>query len=79
MCDQVEGISEKSAIGLIPSKNGLDLNGLEDSVNMAAIFDTPKTFWMEEIKELRHYFTTQVGDSLPSEIFNQLDELENRF
>ena len=79
MCDKVEGISEKSAIGLIPSKNGLILNGLEESVDMKAIFDTPKEFWMEEIEELRDYFATQVGDSLPKEIINQLDALEKRF
>ena len=45
---------------------------------MKELFSTPKSYWMEEVKEQRNYFETQVGSSMPAEVFKQLDELEKR-
>ena len=78
-CDKVKGNAEKSPIGLLPSKDSLDLTGLQETVDLEAIFSTPKDFWLSEIEELRHYFHNQVGNSLPQEIIHQLDALEERF
>ena len=77
-CDEQEGKAEYSPIGNLPAKGSLDLTGLQD-VDMEAIFSTPQEFWMDEIAELRNYFQTQVGTSLPKEISHQLDQLEMRF
>ena len=79
-CDKEgEGTADYSPIGHLPTKNSLDLTGLKEPLDMEAIFSTPQDFWMDEIAELRHYFQTQVGNSLPKEISHQLDQLEMRF
>jgi len=73
-----EGLAEKSAIGLIPTKNALKLEDLSCHVNVEELFSTPKSFWLDEVNELRQYFEAQVGKSLPEEINQQLDDLEKR-
>ena len=73
-----ETIAKKTAIGLVPAENALRLDGLSCPVDMKELFSTPKSYWQEDIKELRNYFQTQVGVSMPAEINQQLDELEKR-
>ena len=79
-CEDKEGRTgaEKSAVGLVPASNALRLDGMNCKVDMEELFSTPKSFWVEEVKELRNYFETQVGKSIPKEILNQLDQLEKR-
>jgi len=73
-----ENIAQNSAIGMIPTEGSLRLDGLDGKIDMEELFSTPKSYWMEEVKELRNYFNTQVGESMPAEIIKQLDELEKR-
>lgn len=77
VCDGQKDVTKKSPIGYIPKEGSLCLDGL--NVDVDAIFSTPKQFWLDEVKELRSYFNDQVGDSLPSEIMDQLNALESRF
>jgi GTP-dependent phosphoenolpyruvate carboxykinase len=67
----------RSPIGIHPTKDAIRLDGL-DKIDMEALFSTPKNFWLEECKELRSYFISQVGDSMPAEILKELDDLEAR-
>ncbi|XP_055373069.1 phosphoenolpyruvate carboxykinase [GTP]-like [Condylostylus longicornis] len=68
-----------SAIGRIPTINGLNLNNLEYNVNISEIFSIPKDFWIEEIKNIQKYFHNQMSaDDLPYEIFDQLNALSRR-
>ena len=78
-CDGDTQAAVKSPIGFVPAPGSLKLQGIEDQVDLEALFSTPRDFWVDEIGELRHYFSTQVGDSLPNEIVEQLDELQKRF
>jgi phosphoenolpyruvate carboxykinase (GTP) len=78
-CDGEADIAVESPVGYIPSEGSLRLEGLEEEVDFEAVFSTPKDFWLDEVKELRHYFKTQVGSSLPEEISHQLDSMEKRF
>ena len=68
----------KSAVGWVPAKDSIRLDGLKCKVDMEGLFSTPKSFWQAEVDELRNYFLTQVGDSLPQEIMKQLDQLKTR-
>ena len=77
-CDG-ESIAVESPIGYIPSEGSLCLDGLQEDVDLEAVFSTPADFWLEEAQELRTYFQNQVGDSLPQEILHQLSQLEARF
>ena len=78
-CDGDEKAAVRSPIGFVPAPNSLNIEGIEDQVDLEALFSTPKQFWMNESEELKHYFSTQVGESLPKEINDQLDELQKRF
>jgi phosphoenolpyruvate carboxykinase (GTP) len=78
-CDGVEGIARSSPVGFLPTKESMNLEGIEDEVEWDELFSTPKDFWLDEVDELRTYFTNQVGDSLPEQITKQLDALQSRF
>ncbi|XP_055373071.1 phosphoenolpyruvate carboxykinase [GTP]-like [Condylostylus longicornis] len=64
-----------SAIGRIPTVNGLNLNNLEYNVNISEIFSIPKDFWNQEIKDIQKYFNEQINTDLPSEINEELIKL----
>ncbi|XP_002741620.1 phosphoenolpyruvate carboxykinase, cytosolic [GTP]-like [Saccoglossus kowalevskii] len=73
-----EDIAEKSAIGYLPKKGSLNLDGLESEVNYKELFDTPKDFWEKEVQEIRNYFNEQVNEDLPKEVADELASLEQR-
>merc|ERR1712142_918045 len=65
-------------VGWVPTHDGLDLDGLEESPDMEALFSTPTRFWREEAAEIRNYFKSEIGDCLPTEMWKQLDKLDKR-
>ncbi|XP_034107480.1 phosphoenolpyruvate carboxykinase [GTP] [Drosophila albomicans] len=69
---------EESPIGRLPSKDALNVSGLEDSVDLKQLFDLPKEFWQQEVAEIEQYFEAQVGVHLPKEVATQLAELKAR-
>jgi phosphoenolpyruvate carboxykinase (GTP) len=77
-CEGDESISVESPIGHLPTRESMNLEGIEADVEWDELFSTPRDFWMDEVAELRGYFAQQVGDSLPKEITEQLDALEDR-
>ena len=78
-CDDESNIAKLSPVGYLPSPDSLKLEGLnKETIDLEAIFDVPKNFWLEEVQELKQYFKNQVGNSLPTEITKQLNDLESR-
>jgi len=78
-CEVKDGTyAVQTPIGWIPAKGEIRLDGMTCKIDMDALFSTPKDFWLEECKELRNYFISQVGDSMPKEIMQELDEMEAR-
>ena len=78
-CNNEEGISVESPVGNLPAKGSLYLGELKQEVDWDQMFSTPTEFWQDEVKELKSYFSQQVGDSLPEEISKQLDILKSKF
>lgn len=70
--------ARKSIIGWLPVDGAINTKGLSSSVDMGALFDVPKAFWQKETKELRAYFTQQVGADLPAQVEAELKALEDR-
>uniref|UniRef100_A0A3Q2SZF7 phosphoenolpyruvate carboxykinase (GTP) n=1 Tax=Fundulus heteroclitus TaxID=8078 RepID=A0A3Q2SZF7_FUNHE len=70
--------ARKSYIGWLPEAGAIDTKGLGGKVDMGALFDVPKPFWQQETKELRAYFTQQVGADLPAQVEAELKALEDR-
>ncbi|EDO41587.1 predicted protein [Nematostella vectensis] len=76
-----EEIADPSPVGLLPKYGSLNLDGLKDPVTPEAwneMFSIPKDYWLEELTELRKYFTDEVGIDLPKAIEDELNALENR-
>ena len=68
----------ESAIGYLPSDGAIQLDGLDQAVNMKALFDLPKDFWQKETEAIEKYFDEQVNADLPSGIAEELANLKNR-
>lgn len=68
----------KTAIGYIPSKEDLDLSGLNiDDEKFNQLFNIDKEAWLKEVSELSNYFKI-FGDRLPLGIKQELEDLEKR-
>lgn len=73
-----EDVADSTAIGYVPKPGTINMQGAEEGVDMKALFDLPKDFWQEEVKELHKYFDDQVNDDMPPEVINQLNSLGER-
>lgn len=69
---------EKTAIGYLPKKGALDLQGLSISPeNLDQLFAVDKESWLKEVNELKDYFKI-FGDHLPQGLHDELKALEQR-
>jgi len=75
--DGDESIGQKTAIGVIPTKGSINIDGL-DNLNWDELFSLPKDYWVEDAKENRRWLEAQVGPDLPAEVRKELDEQEAR-
>lgn len=73
-----EDCAVKSAIGYLPKENAINMEGVDESVDMAELFRLPKDFWQQEVQDTRHYFDEQVYRDLPPTIAEELNALEQR-
>ncbi|KAH8418694.1 hypothetical protein KR222_010948, partial [Zaprionus bogoriensis] len=73
-----EDCYEDSAIGHIPSAGELNLAGMKEQIDVKQLFSLPKDFWSQEVKDIRNYFESQVGNDLPPSIYAELDKLSER-
>lgn len=73
---RVKGV--ESPIGILPSPDDLDLNGLSLSpTTINELLSVDRSAWLEEAKEIRKFFE-QFGERLPSELWRQQSLLEER-
>jgi phosphoenolpyruvate carboxykinase (GTP) len=78
--DRCNGTAEtkKTAVGYLPTKESLDLSGLDIPVkNLEKILSIDKDEWREEAKTMKDYYK-QFRDRLPAELKQELDDLEER-
>ncbi len=70
--------AKKTAVGYLPTKQSLDLSGLNvPDKNLERILSIDEDEWCEEAKEMEEYYK-QFGDRLPKELKEELDNLESR-
>ena len=81
ICRRVDGQEQNTAvtspIGLVPSPGSLDLTGLEH-VDMEELMSVPQKYWTEDMVETQTFFEKQVGEDLPSEIREQVQQQMQR-
>ena len=82
-CDD-EIDAEETAIGYLPKKGDINLEGLEDEVTpevMDKLLAVDKDLWTAEIAEMRRYYSEDIsakGGRIPAALEAQLDALEAR-
>lgn len=77
--ENVENIAIKSPIGLIPTNDSIDMNGLNISPEQTKeMLTIDKQFWLSEANELREFFDEYVNESTPKELNDQIDQLKKR-
>jgi phosphoenolpyruvate carboxykinase (GTP) len=70
--------AEKTAIGMVPSEDALDLDGLEiPSERMAELLKVDPADWKKQLPQVKEHYE-QFGDALPDELQSQLEALEER-
>ena len=71
-----EGDVVDTAIGKLPTKDALDLSGLDiNDADLDAILGVDAVGWKGAIPQIRDHFA-QFGDKLPSELTKAVDDLE---
>jgi len=75
------GKSVVTPIGHVPTNDGIDLSGLDESVNaevMRKLLTVDSAEWLKELTGIRQYYK-QFGDRLPAALTEELNSLEHRF
>nr|QHC34071.1 phosphoenolpyruvate carboxykinase-like [Platynereis dumerilii] len=72
-----EEIAQLSPIGLLPTPGSINTDGL-DKLDMEGLFDLPKDYWVEDIRETRQFLDDQVGEDLPTTIQKELQQQQER-
>ena len=76
-CDDETGADE-TPIGLVPSRDALDLSGLDLSAEaLHKLLDVDLGEWREQLPQLREHLAI-FGEKLPDELRAQFDKLEKR-
>ena len=76
--------AEETAIGYLPKKGDINLEGIEDEVTpeiLDKILYVDKDLWKKEIAEMRRYYKEDISDKgghIPAALIAQLDKLEER-
>ncbi len=78
--DEVE--AEETAIGYLPKKGDINVDGIEDEVTaevMDKLLAVDKELWTKEIAEMRRYYNDDIaanGGRIPGALYEVLDKLE---
>ena len=78
--ERVEGSGEatETAIGNVPSPNGLDLDGLDlTESRLRELLSVDNSRWAEEVSLIESHFAF-IGERLPNTLVNELEELKHR-
>ena len=76
--------AEETAIGYLPKKGDINLEGIEDEVTpeiLDKLLYVDKDLWKKEIAEMRRYYKEDISDKgghIPAALIAQLDKLEER-
>jgi phosphoenolpyruvate carboxykinase (GTP) len=75
------GKAEKTAIGYMPTKDALDVAGLDVSeTDMTELLKIEKEQWLAEIESIKEHYKTyeQPTKKMPKALFDELSALEER-
>lgn len=69
----------ESAIGYLPHTEDINIDGLEDVTadTVRKLLEVDTDSWLSDINNIRSFYA-QIGDRVPTELYSELDALENR-
>ncbi|MCQ2460060.1 MAG: phosphoenolpyruvate carboxykinase domain-containing protein, partial [Ruminococcus sp.] len=76
--------AEETAIGYLPKKSDINVEGIEDEVTpeiMDKLLAVDKELWTKEIAEMRRYYNDDIkakGGNIPQALYAELDKIEAR-
>ena len=71
-----EDIAESSPVGLLPKKGSINLQGLV--IDWDQLMSIPKDYWAADIQETLNWLDGQLGDDLPKDIREQIEQQKQR-
>ncbi len=80
ICERIDGkaASVETPIGLLPGREGLDLDGLDlPADDLDALLRVRTEDWLPELPEIREFYS-KFGDRLPAELAAEVDALAQR-
>ncbi len=76
-CDE-KADAKTTPIGYIPNTEDIDITGLDlDKSTMDELLSVDKQAWLDDVANIREFYAL-IGDTVPEELRNQLDALEDR-
>ena len=73
-----EGEAVETPIGYLPTLDAIDFSGLEmDETDKANLLRVEIDGWLKEIPLVREYYA-QFGDHIPSQLYEEIDRLQQR-
>ena len=77
-CDDKIGARE-SAIGYLPNPEDICIDGLDDVSldTIKTLLEVDKNSWLEDVENIKDFYK-QIGQRVPSELYDELEALENR-
>ena len=71
-----EDIADLTPVGYIPKKNSINLQGLV--INWDKLMSIPHDYWVNDIQETYKWLDEQLGDDLPQDIRDQIEQQKQR-
>ena len=71
-----EDIAESSPVGLLPKKGSINLQGLV--IDWDQLMSITKDYWAADIQETLNWLDGQLGDDLPIDIREQIEQQKQR-
>ncbi|KAL3074984.1 hypothetical protein niasHS_014429 [Heterodera schachtii] len=75
--DNTSNIGIESAIGTIPTRESMHLEGL-GNIDWDQLMSLPADYWHDDAKEVRKFLEEQVCTDLPEHILTELEQQEKR-
>ncbi|MBQ2799175.1 MAG: phosphoenolpyruvate carboxykinase (GTP), partial [Ruminiclostridium sp.] len=72
--------AEETAIGYLPKKGDINLEGIEDEVTSEVedlLLEVDRDLWLKEVDEMTEFYK-QFGEKLPAELTQELADLKAR-
>ena len=80
ICERCDGVgaADETPIGAVPTKDALDLNGLNiGDAEMEELLKVDPEQWLSEMPDVKEYYA-QFGDKVPAALNEQVAQLESR-